>query len=194
MLALWFNPLSDIGHIFINIFLIALITLPSIIIHEFAHAIVGKLCRLIVIQIWIGWGKSFLQTNILGFHVEFKAIPVGGFTFFTRDYNKRLPRFKYFLAILAGPLSNAIILVAILKFFSPIVFDISKSIQWPIIIIVAQILILFENLLPYEFQTPFGLAYTDGLSLFQLITSKNPECLQPRFAVTVVAEKQTWTK
>jgi hypothetical protein len=193
ILALWKNPSSEIGHVYTNLFLIELVLLPSVVVHEFAHAVVGKLFNLKVTKIWIGRGKTFYKANLLGFQTEFKTIPFGGFTFLVPDQKKKL-RLRYFLAILAGPFANAIILATVWKFVSWKSLDIQSSIQLPAIVFLAQAAILIENLSPYRIQTAFGSVFTDGLCLIQLVTSKTPECLQPRFGVNISTQKQTLTK
>jgi hypothetical protein len=193
VLALWKNPSSEVGHVYTNIFLIEFVLLPSTIVHEFAHAIVGRLLNLTVTKIWIGRGKTFYQANLLGFRTEFKTIPVGGFTFLAPKEKEKL-RLRYFFAIFAGPFANAIILATVWKFVSWKSLDIQSSIQLPAIIFLAQAAILIGNLLPYRIQTAFGLVFTDGLCLIQLLNSKTPECLQPRFAVNISPQKQIQAK
>lgn len=178
--TLWSSPASTVGHVFVNLFLIQFVILPSVIVHEFAHAIVGKLCGLTVLRIWIGRGKTIYRPKVFEFDTEFKMIPVGGLTFLTHGLTKRL-RFKYFLAILAGPLINAVILAVAWKFVSWRNFSLESSIQLAAFIAFAQMFILVENLLPYRIQTALGRLSTDGLSLFQLLASKSPDVLNSHF-------------
>jgi hypothetical protein len=177
--TLWSSPASTVGHVFVNLFLIQFVILPSVIVHEFAHAVVGKLCGLTVLRIWIGRGKTIYRPKIFGFDTEFKMIPVGGLTFLTHGLTKRL-RLKYFLAILAGPLINAVILAVAWKFVSWRNFSLESSIPLVAFIAFAQMFILVENLLPYRIQTALGRLSTDGLSLFQLLASKSPDVLNSR--------------
>jgi hypothetical protein len=174
--ALWSSPASTVGHVFVNLFLIQFVILPSVIVHELAHAIVGKLCGLTVLRIWIGRGKTIYRSKVFGFDTEFKMIPVGGLTFLTHGLTKRL-RFKYFLAILAGPLINVVILAVAWKFVSWRNFNLESSIQLAAFIVFAQMFILVENSLTYRIQTALGRLSTDGLSLFQLLVSKSPDVL-----------------
>jgi hypothetical protein len=193
IVCLWTNPLSTVGHVFVNLFLVQLIIFPSTVVHEFAHAIVGKLSGLNVLRIWIGRGKTLYRANIFGFDTEFKMIPFGGFTFLTHDSKDQL-RLRYFLAILAGPLVNAVILVAALKFAPWGNFNLETAIQfWPFIVL-AQALILIENLLPYRIQTALGQLTTDGLSLFRLLASNSPEFLHSQFYFTSPANAQMRTE
>ena len=178
--TLWSSPASTVGHVFVNLFLIQFVILPSVIVHEFAHAIVGKLCGLTVLRIWIGRGKTIYRPKVFEFDTEFKMIPVGGLTFLTHGLTKRL-RFKYFLAILAGPLINAVILAVAWKFVSWRNFSLESSIQLAAFIAFAQMFILVDNLLPYRIQTALGRLSTDGLSLFQLLASKSPDVLNSHF-------------
>src|SRR6267154_3842764 len=90
LISLWFNPNSEAGHVFVNLFLFQLIAVPSIVVHEFAHAFIGKMLGLTVLRIWIGRGKTLWRHGIIGFDTEFKLIPAGGFTFLTHGFRERL--------------------------------------------------------------------------------------------------------
>lgn len=187
---------SKVGHVWVNLFLVQLIIFPSIVVHEFAHAIVGKLSGLTVLRIWIGRGKTLYRANLLGFDTEFKMIPIGGLTFLTHGFTEKL-RFRYFLATLAGPLTNAIILLAAWEFAAWRNFNIETSIQLGAFIVLAQALILIENLLPYRIQTALGRLSTDGLSLFQLFICKSPDVLNSRLGIHITStatQAQTCTK
>jgi hypothetical protein len=183
------DPMSSVGHAYVNLLLIQLTILPSIIIHEFAHALVGKWAGLSVLGIWIGRGRTVLQTRLLGFNTEFKLLPIGGFAFFTHSLQRHL-RFRYFLTILAGPASNAVVLFIALRFARWDSVDFEHSIQLWLIIILTQGFILLENLLPYRIHSAVGTFCTDGLSLFQLLFTKSPEVMRggvndpTRFSVT----------
>ena len=190
------NPSSKIGHVFVNLALIQLVILSSVIIHEFAHAIVGKRSGLTVLKIWIGRGKTLFRVNIFGFDTEFKMIPYGGLTFLTHGFKEKL-RFRYFLAVMAGPFANAIILLVAWKYSAWRNFNLEATIQLGTFIVLAQALILMESLLPYRIQTALGQLSTDGLSLFQLLTSKSPDVLTSRLGNHIVIpdhKAQTWIK
>ena len=191
--TLWLSPASTVGHVFANLFVIQLVILPSLIVHEFAHAIVGKFCGLTVLRIWIGRGQTIYRPKVFGFDTEFKLIPVGGLAFLTHGLTKGL-RVKYFLAILAGPLINAIILAIAWDFVSWRNFSLENSIQLAAFIAFAQILILVENLLPYRIQTALGRLSTDGLSLFQLLVSKSPDVLNSQLRFPASTTQQTYTR
>jgi len=173
---LWFDQTSKVGHVWANLFLVQLVILPSVIIHELAHAVVGQLCGLTVLRIWIGRGKTIYRPRLLGVDTEFKIIPFGGLTFLTHGFTSKL-RVKYFLAILAGPLINVVILAFAWKYVSWRNFNLENAIQLPAFVAFAQIFILVENLLPYRIQTALGRLSTDGLSLFQLLLGKSPDVL-----------------
>jgi hypothetical protein len=174
------SPSSEPGHVYVNLFLLQLVLPPSVLVHEYAHAIVGKLAGLNIPRIWIGRGKTFYRAKFLGFDTEFKMVPAGGFTFFTHGHKENL-RFRYFLAILAGPLVNAIILAIAWRFISWRGFSLETSLQPAVFIAFAQIVILIENLSPYRIQSALGKLQTDGLSLLELVTSKSPRVLNSGF-------------
>lgn len=192
-LTLWLKPYSTVGHVFVNIFVFQFVILPSIVVHEYAHAIVGKLCGLTVLKIWIGRGKTIYPIKLLGFDIEFKIAPVGGLTFLTHGFSNRL-RLRYFLTILAGPLANIVILAVAWKFVSWRNFNVENSIQFAAFVAFAQIFILVENLLPYRIQTALGRLSTDGLSLFQLLLSKSPDVFNNHFGSSQGLEQKTYTR
>lgn len=171
------NSSSRVGHQLVNVALVQIVVLPSIVIHEYAHGIVAKAVGLSVLRIWIGRGKTFYRATLLGFDTEFKLIPFGGLTLMTHGLKKKL-RFRYTLAILAGPMTNVIIFVVAWRFDCPRNFDISTRIQFGLIIMLVQLFILVENLLPFRIQTPMGKLCTDGLSLIQLFLAKSPDMLR----------------
>jgi hypothetical protein len=182
LIFLFLNSSSEVGHVWVNIFLIQLVILPSTIIHEFAHAIIGRLAGLTVLRIWIGCGKTIYRAKFFGFDTEFKMVPVGGIAFLTHRVKAKL-RPRYFLAIAAGPLANLCILLIAWKFANWRHFSLEKSIQTGTFVFLAQVLILIENLLPYRIQTALGRLTTDGLSLFQLLFSKSPDVLNSRLQI-----------
>lgn len=181
---LFLDRSSTVGHVWMNLFLVQLIILISIVFHELAHAIVGKLAGLSIWKIWIGRGKTLYRADLFSFSTEFKMIPIGGLTFLTHTTKDKL-RLRYFLAIFAGPLANGIILIAAWKFTSWKDFDIETSIPLGALTVLTQSWILIENLLPYRMQTAVGRLNTDGLSLFQLLASKTPDVLNSQSRVHV---------
>ena len=190
ILILWSSPASPASHIFVNLFLIQIIILTSFAAHEFAHAIVGRLCGLTVLRVWIGRGKTFYRTKLFGFDTELKMIPFGGITFLTHGLKANL-RSRYFLAILAGPLINTIILIITWRFVSWHSFNFENSIQPAAFIFITQALLLWENLLPYRVQTALGFLSTDGLSLLQLVFSKYPDVLNSRQQFPMGSKQET---
>lgn len=179
LVCLWLNHSSVVGHAFVNVFLLELICLPSVVIHEFAHAVTGRIVGLSVLRIWIGRGKTFLHARIFGFETEFKPIPFGGLTFLTHGPKPPI-RLRYFLAILAGPVANALVLVGAWRFVSWTNFNFENSILIGPIVVFAQVLILIENILPFRIQTALGTLCSDGLSLLQLLFTQSPEIFRSR--------------
>lgn len=168
LICLALNPSSAAGHVYLNLFLLEVIGIPSIIIHEFAHALVGKAAGLSVPRIWIGRGKTFFRKSIVGFDTEFKVLPFGGFAFLRPKANSNL-RVRFFVSVLAGPLANVGILALTLRYLSWKNVNFEESIQFFPIIFASQAFILIENLLPYKVQTGLGTFRTDGLFLLHLL-------------------------
>jgi hypothetical protein len=192
--CLWASPSSTVGHVFVNVFLLQIVFIPSTILHEFAHAIVGRLVGLVILRIWIGRGKTLFRIKLLGFDTEFKMIPFGGLTFMTHGTQEKL-RPRYFLAILAGPLINAAVLGIAWKYASWRSFSLETAIQFGVIVVLVQALILIENLLPYRIRTALGRQCTDGLTLFQLLASKSPDILNSRLHLPPqITIYRNWTR
>jgi hypothetical protein len=73
-------------------------------------------------------------------------------------------------------------------------FNLETTLQTTALIVFAQSMILLENLLPYRIQTALGTVSTDGHSLWQLLFSKTPDVLHPRWHLANATPIQTWTK
>jgi len=143
-----------------------------------------------ILGIWIGYGRTLFRTNLLGYNTEFKILPVGGLTFFTHTLEDKL-RFRYFLAVLAGPASNATILAIAWQFVSWRTLNIETSIEFGAMILFGQVFILVENLLPYRIRTAVGTICSDGLSLLQLSLFKSPDALKLQPNHYVMGNTQT---
>ena len=130
-------------------------------------------------RIWIGRGKTLFRWRLFGLETEFKMIPFGGLTFLTHGLRTGL-RLRYFVAILAGPAANVLILLVALRFTSWQKTNIETSIAIGPIVFFGQMFVLIENLIPYRIQTALGTLCTDGLSLLQLIVSQSPEVFRSR--------------
>ncbi len=95
--------------------LIAILMLGFIVvIHEFGHYLVGRLCGIGVVEFSIGMGPKLFGFRRKGIDYSLRAIPIGGFcSFVGEDANNSDPRamnnqpvWKRFLTVAAGPAMN----------------------------------------------------------------------------------------
>ncbi len=172
-------PSSADAHVIVDMLLFAPVIVFSVVAHEFAHAIVGRWVGLKVSAIWIGCGDTFFRARVLGFATEFKRIQIGGLTFFTHDSENKL-RIRYFLAVLAGPAVNAVILAIAWHFVSWRYSDIAKSIQFSTIIFLAQAVLLVAVLIPRRTGNANEKGHSDGLNLLELLAFQSPQLLRAR--------------
>lgn len=179
VIYLQIDPSSADAHVIVDMLLFAPVIVFSVVAHEFAHAIVGRWVGLKVSAIWIGCGDTFFRARVLGFATEFKMIPIGGLTFFTHDSEDKL-RIRYFLAVLAGPAVNAVILAIAWHFVSWCHSDIAKSVQFATIIFIAQAVLLVPTLIPRQTRNAIGKGRSDGRHLLELLVFQSPELLRAR--------------
>src|SRR4051812_28199498 len=79
-LLIWKSPDSLFGRLLLNLFWFDLLLYLSIVPHEFAHAIAGRLAGFRITGISIGNGMTLFRVRLMQVPVTIKAIPFGGFT------------------------------------------------------------------------------------------------------------------
>jgi Tfp pilus assembly protein PilF len=95
------------------VFAVALLSPLSVMIHELAHALAGKLCGFRVFSVEFGWqGKSLIHTRIGETRWILRWFPSGGICRLAPRSRDGL-RLKTFIVVAAGPLSNLFILALV---------------------------------------------------------------------------------
>jgi hypothetical protein len=131
--------------------------------HELGHAFVARHFGLAQIRILIGGGRPIFACNFLGFPMLVNRIPFGGLTLFKHE--RKPNRWRHFLVVVAGPLVNIAAAGAVWPFL-PAGPLLNFSWTLPKLFLGANLLVLFENLLPHSVFTPFGMVGSDGLQLW----------------------------
>jgi hypothetical protein len=96
----------------LNLCLVFLLTVPMIVLHEIGHAVAGRLLGVHILGISIGRGRLLYRRRILGVNVEWRLLPLAGFTIPGAVPSRRL-RSRMFLFVLAGPLTHLLAVVAL---------------------------------------------------------------------------------
>src|SRR5579871_5188555 len=160
-----------LGWVILNLALAYLFFLLHLLPHELGHALVARLVGWRVFKIVLGQGKTLGHFRCLGFRFEINAIPTVGITYATSAH-ARFYRFKRFLFVLAGPLTNVLLVGAVL-----LLLPVAQLIRpWPgtylfawQALLVSWLLLLIVNLFPFHVQVASGTTLSrvesDGLAL-----------------------------
>lgn len=98
--------------------LIAILMLGFIImIHEFGHYLVGRICGIGVVEFSVGMGPKIFGFKKKDIQYSLRAIPLGGFCAFVgedednsaKNAMNNQPVWKRFLTVLAGPVMNFVL-------------------------------------------------------------------------------------
>lgn len=161
------SQLAMAGWGLINLALVAftemLVTAP----HEAGHALAAWLLGARVFRIWIGSGKTIAERKVAGLPVEIKMIPLGGMTLFGLP-EIRWFRTRKFLIVLAGPLVH-VLLLGLLALWRPPAdwFEDRFFHEFAPLeaFVIANLLVLAVNLLPFKTQAAGNVVVSDGLNL-----------------------------
>jgi membrane-associated protease RseP (regulator of RpoE activity) len=164
-------------NLLVNVLLIYLFQIITILPHELAHAIVGRRLGLFVTEVSIGRGKKMFSLPLLGFDVTFRVIQLVGVVRFSHIFSKGL-RWRYSLAVLAGPMMNFTLGLAACLFVKWDL-DFINTVAVGQVFVISQAFLFFLNLIPFKFITSAGTTPSDGYSLLQLLFSKWPGVIYP---------------
>lgn len=159
------------AHLLANLFCFWTFQILTVLPHELAHAIVGRRLGLFVTEVSVGRGREIFSMTLLNLQIAFRAVPFFGLVRFRHILGPRL-RAKYFVTVLAGPLTHLLLAALVFPFVNwnlDFINDLAIG-QW---FVFSQVLLAFANLLPF----PTKAAPSDGLSLLQLLFSKYPDVL-----------------
>ena len=166
----WVAPDNFAGQFLVNLFLIWISVVLSILPHELGHAFTGRALGWNVHQIVVGLGKPLFKARWAGMLFDFRSIPVAAATW-VLPKDTRWLRPKWFLIILAGPLVNAAMAMAVIITFGGNLWPLDlDSMPTPARLFVwANAWVLLINLWPHQPHMSFGLL-TDGGQLLQLLS------------------------
>jgi tetratricopeptide (TPR) repeat protein len=108
---------SNAGWVLVNFALLAVILWLITMVHEAGHAIAARLMGLDVYRIVLGLGRPLGTVVIAGVPVDMNVVPTGGLTYADIRDEPRA-RLKRIVIIAAGPLVDATILWAAIRFGS----------------------------------------------------------------------------
>ncbi|MBQ9950900.1 MAG: site-2 protease family protein [Clostridia bacterium] len=99
---------------FLYILLALLLLCVLIVVHEFGHFIVGRLCGIGVVEFAVGFGPKLFHWRGKETLYSIRAIPLGGFCKFVGEDDENpapnamnnMPVWKRFLTVAAGPAMN----------------------------------------------------------------------------------------
>jgi tetratricopeptide (TPR) repeat protein len=172
-----------VGFFFLNLLLLDVCLLLLILPHELGHALAAKLVGFRVFNVFVGVGKTFYKTRLLGFRLEIKRTPSGGATI-AAPTNSKAVRSKYFLYVFAGPFVSVVIgwivyvfmphpmwphvefQIGYLMGLYPVLFLGAKLMPLQILFL-ANVFILLRNLWPRQAKTVYGPIPSDGLALLK---------------------------
>jgi len=174
-------PELGAGWFLLNVFFFEAFLVAAIFPHEFGHALVGRWLGLRVFKVFIGSGRTITRRKVLGIDTEFKAVPLGGFTFLT-PVERRWCRLKQFASVLAGPLTSLVFCLAVLLFL-PVealwsLGSLDDGLAPAQVFFYANLLILVTNLWPHRFVSPLGTFSNDGRLLFEIAFMKRERVLE----------------
>lgn len=168
---IFINSNYYLGWLLLNLALINLFLMLAIIPHEIGHAVAGNLLGLRVFRIILGFGKTLFTIKTFGLTWEVKKIPLIGMTIVTHK-SRHWFRLKQFIMIISGPLVNALfIIILFTTISSEFAFnDFVSKITLKFNLLIANALVLLNNLWPRNIQTMYGKITNDGLTLFTILT------------------------
>jgi membrane-associated protease RseP (regulator of RpoE activity) len=181
-------PNEWIGWFLLNVFVFDIALILSILPHELGHAYTAKFLGWRVFKIFIGYGKTVFKTKFLGFETEFRSFPLGGLVL-AAPREKNNFAVKLFIFALAGPLTNAILVVLIYAALGGSLSGfngINRHLIPLEMFLGANLFIVILSLWPREINTLFGKNASDGkqlLTIFKLKPERAAESHAGWFAV-----------
>lgn len=135
--------------------------------HELGHGLAARSLGYSQIRILVGAGRPVFSLKMFGIPTLFNLIPFGGVTIF--QATGPFTRGRSLLFVSAGLAVNLAAAVFALCLASPAVIFSFQTASAAKIFFWANLFVLFENLLPYQVQTPFGPLNSDGRHLFNIL-------------------------
>lgn len=176
VITVWLILAKSVNGWFILYILSALVLLPPLIaIHEFGHALVGRLVGLRLFWVTVGVGRKLFELRLRGVRVSIHALPLMGMTALAPRDSYRM-RERLFLAILAGPATHLVLAVLATVWFlsrnpgETVLSVLSLSSLAPAkAFVYANVLCLALSLMPRRSESAAGVMRTDGAVLLRLV-------------------------
>jgi tetratricopeptide (TPR) repeat protein len=137
--------------------------------HELAHASMARLLNGQVFEIRVGLGPVAWQRSLGGVHISVARYPIAGYTALAYG-TRRWVRVRYFLAVAAGPLFSALLLLLLVPGYRASHLDSTYAVRESLIIVNA--LILCVNLFPRRVNLAGVPSFNDGGHLWQIMTGQ----------------------
>jgi hypothetical protein len=148
-----------------GIFLLLVTPALLIIPHELGHALTARLVKFRDVRVVIGVGPPLWVGKVFGFPWVFNRYWVGGWVTF--DGGESYSRVNRFAVVAAGPLVNALLMLAIWVGWAPSglpsVSTVSGVLFW------ANAILVVENLMPAYVNLGDRRLATDGMQLAQIL-------------------------
>ena len=174
----------------LNLLLFPLFVAVAAGMHEVGHAVTGYLAGLRVVRISVGFGVACLRAKVGSVEVSLHEFPLGGMTWIV-PYSPQGIRWRMWLAVLGGPLTNALALLLTIglvhvRFASLLVHGRFAPVEtW----MIAHIALLALSLLPAQLSSGTG-TVSDGVALLELPLMTEPEKERLLTAGRVVAARE----
>lgn len=146
--------------------------------HELGHATAGRGLGFRQIRVLIGSGKPLFSFQLFGVPTLINLIPFGGITL--SKPASPMSRWRYLVFVSAGLLVNLMAAAIAWYFVLPGELFNFRSGSAVTPFFWANVMVLAENLFPYQVHTPFGPLNSDGLQLWYVLFRWNkPLKLEP---------------
>jgi hypothetical protein len=144
------------------VFIAAVFVLQVLLIlpHELGHALIGRAFRYPDIRIFIGFGKPLAIFRFFGFQWAVNSIPTGGLTYVASPDAATSWRYMCFAA--GGLMVNLLIALLCLPLL-PEKFYADGQWTWLEALFYTNLVVIFENLIPYSVRTPAGIVQLCGV-------------------------------
>jgi len=178
--VLWRDPTSSTGRLFLNALFFQAFIIATILPHEFGHAFMARLVGFQVSRIVVGFGRVLFECKLFGFQVSFRRIPYGGITV-AHVTRTEWVRTRYLLFVLAGPMANAALAAIAFSVYGVRLTSLTleSPTDWPSLFILANLIVVLENLFPFVYPSPYGRLPSDGLALFQIVILRKLPFIPP---------------
>ena len=163
----WLNPQGP-GKILASLFGILTVLLGSVILHELGHLLAGFLLGFRPVLLSIGMGDQLCQFCLGGLTVALRQLPIAGMVV---PLEGRTPgRLAWAVFVAAGPLVNIALLVVAGQGWHHGLHRTGTWYATPIKYLAAiNLLILFENLIPWTRTRDGQDVLSDGAQLLRLL-------------------------